>query len=73
MRPHRARLGDQMLSALVGGNEHVACVYDAQIVKCETEIWLHFELLHRELNCSDVFFRVLQYYLLCVLLTVSVF
>ena len=45
MRPHHARLGDQMLSALVYLMYNEQCIYDAQIIKCETEIWLCFELL----------------------------
>jgi len=48
LQPHRVRLGDQMLSAPVylKCNEHVEVYkYDAQIIKCETEIWQLFELL----------------------------
>jgi len=57
MRPHRARLGDQMLSTLVylKCNEHVA-VYNMTL-KRETEINFDYTLnsFHCELNSFDVF------------------
>jgi len=58
MRPHRARLGDQMLSSLVylKCNEHVA-VYNMTLKSSNVKQRFGYALnfFHHELNSSDVF------------------
>jgi len=75
MLPHRARLGDQMLSALVylKCNEHVA-VYNMALKSSNVERKFGYalNLFHRELNSCDVFSVFTVLFALCVSRSLSI-